>query len=157
MAYDMPGLTKGVRALSFKRLERLILNLYGDDLRRVGPVGTGPADGPAERRSYGLHTAKVSGFPNMLLLAILFSFDAGALVDQLTQAVHVNRMESQDNLESAMRVSVGPGAWLCIIRASEPPTALKQRCFGPIWGRRGRRRLPNPVRRDWFWQAAVYN
>ena len=50
MAYDMPGLTKGVRALSFKRLERLILNLYGDDLRRAGPVGTGPADGPAERK-----------------------------------------------------------------------------------------------------------
>ena len=93
----------------------------------------------------------------MLLLAIVFNFDAGDLVDQLTQAVHVNRMESQDNLESAMRVSVGPGAWLCIIRASEPPTALKQRCFGPIWGRRGRRRLPNPVRRDRFWQAAVYN
>ena len=87
MAYDMPGLTKGVRALSFKRLERLILNLYGDDLRRVGPVGTGPADGPPERRSYGLHTAKVSGFPNMLLLAIVFIFDAGDLVDQLTQAV----------------------------------------------------------------------
>ena len=113
MAYDMPGLTKGVRALSFKRLERLILNLYGDDLRRAGPVGTGPADGPAEWRSYGLHTAKVSGFPNMLLLAILFNIDAGAVVDQLTQAVHVNRMESQDDLESAMRVSVGPGARLC--------------------------------------------
>jgi hypothetical protein len=49
----------------------------------------------------------------MLLLAILFNIDAGAVVDQLTQAVHVNRMESQDDLESAMRVSVGLGAWFC--------------------------------------------
>ena len=40
-------------------------------------------------------------------------FHAEALVDQLTQAVHVNRMESQDDLESAMRVSVGLGARLC--------------------------------------------
>ena len=164
MAYDMPGLTKGVRALSFKRLERLILNLYGDDLRRAGPVGTGPADGPAERRSYGLHTAKVSGFPNMLLLAILFNIDAGALVDQLTQAVHVNRMESQDDLESAMRVSVGPGARLC----PSPPSYNYIRdkyslyirdhliCRRPCLGAVGPPPAAKPSR-DWVWQPAVYN
>ena len=104
----MPGLTARVRRLYFRKAERLTLNLFGRDMHRVGPTSSGTRGTSKPERTYGLQRGTTAGFPSALLQSILSNFSAHDLVKRMTGHTLVQRSLSQDDLESMMRVSVGP-------------------------------------------------
>jgi hypothetical protein len=108
MSFDMPGLTARVRRLYFRKAERLTLNLFGRDMHRVGPTSSGTRGTSKPERTYGLQRGTTAGFPSALLQSILSNFSAHDLVKRMTGHTLVQRSLSQDDLESMMRVSVGP-------------------------------------------------
>ena len=114
-AYDTHGLTLKLRKLYLAWAERLIRNLFGDTLGKIGPGarklgGSSKSGLPRRLRTYGISSGHTQSFPTGLLLAVLGNAAVTRWVDHETgESVHVWRATSQDDVEECMRVTTGPG------------------------------------------------